>query len=113
MISTKFDAYTSDEKVEKSTRKLNIHHRACTGYLIYLLSTRVGFISAVHKLEKFASNQGKVNYEGLVYLLKYIRYNNSLGLKYYTDMKDTTVSDLLIQASIKTENQSMAFSDYS
>ena len=34
-------------------------------------------------------------------------------LKYYADMKDTPLSDLLRQASIKTENQFMAFSDSS
>ena len=34
-------------------------------------------------------------------------------LKYYTDMNDAPVSDLLKQASIKTENQLMDFSDSS
>ena len=36
-----------------------------------------------------------------------------MGLKYYSDMNDAPVSDLLIQASIKTENQVMEFSDSS
>ena len=36
MIFTKDDAYTSDEKVEKLTRELNIHYRACIGSLIHL-----------------------------------------------------------------------------
>ena len=34
-------------------------------------------------------------------------------LNYYVNINDTTVSDLLRQASIKTENQLMDFSDYS
>ena len=29
MIFTKYDAYTSDEHVEKLTREFNIHYRAC------------------------------------------------------------------------------------
>ena len=33
-------------------------------------------------------------------------------LNYYANMKDAPLSDLLSQASIKTENQLMAFSDY-
>ena len=34
-----------------------------------------------------------------------------MGLKYYADMNDAPVTDLLIQASIKTENFLMDFSD--
>ena len=52
MIFTKKDVSTSDEQVEKLTRELNIHYRACIGSLIYLLSTRVDLSFAVHKLEK-------------------------------------------------------------
>ena len=36
-----------------------------------------------------------------------------MGLKYYSDINDAPVSDLLGQASIKTENQLMGFSGYS
>ena len=36
-----------------------------------------------------------------------------MELKYYTDMNDAPVSDMLRQASIKTENQLMYFSDSS
>ena len=64
---------------------------------------------SVHKLEKFSSNPGKVNFEGLVYLLRYIRDKNTLGLKYYEDMNDAPVTDLLRQAGIKTENHLMDF----
>ena len=53
MIFTKKDVSTSDEQVEKLTREYNIHYRACIGSLIYLLSTRVDLIFAVHKLTNF------------------------------------------------------------
>ena len=65
------------------------------------------------KLAKFSANPGKVHFEGLVHLLRYIRDNNTLGLKYYTDMNDSPVTDLLRQANNKTENHFMAFSDSS
>ena len=45
--------------------------------------------------------------------MRYIRYNKTLGLKYYADMNDAPVTDLLRQASIKNENSFMAFYDYS
>ena len=68
---------------------------------------------AVHKLASFSENPGKVHFEGLVYLLIYIKDNKTQGLKYYSDMNGEPVTDLLIKASIKTENHLMDFSDSS
>ena len=113
MIFTKDYASTIDEQVGKLTGEYNIHYRTCIGPLIYLLSTRVDFSFAVHKLAKFSSNPGKVQFEWLVHLLRYIRDNKTLGLKYYANINDTSVYDLLRQASIDTENQLMDFSDSS
>ena len=112
MISTKADAYTSDDQVEKLTRELNIHCRSCIVSLIYLLSKRVDFSFAVHKLARFSANPGKVHYQGLVYVLIYIRYNRTLGLNYYSDMKYTPLSDLFRQDNIKTDNQLMDFYNF-
>ena len=67
----------------------------------------------VNKLETFSSNPGKVSFEVLVHLLRYIRENKTLGLNYHSDIKDAPLSDLLGQPSIKTEYQLMEFSDYS
>ena len=95
------------------TREYNIHYRACIGSLIYLLSTRVNLSFAADKLAKFSANTGKVHFEGLINLLRYFRDNNTFGLKYYADPNDALVTDLLRQASIKTKNNLMAFSDSS
>ena len=43
----------------------------------------------------------------------YIRYKKTLVLKYYASINNTLVSDLLRQASIKTDNHQMNFSDSS
>ena len=113
MIFTKEDVSTSDEQVDKLTRAFNIHYRACIGLLIYLLSTIVELICAVNKLETFSGNPGKVHFEGLIHLLRYIRDNKTLGLKYYADLNDAPVTDILRQSSIKTNNHLMSFSDSS
>ena len=113
MVFTKEDVSTSDEQVEKLTREFNIHYRACIGSMIYLLSTRVESSFAVHKLEKFSANPGKVHCVELVHLLIYIRDNKTLVFKYYADINDAPVTDLLRQSSIKTDNHLMAFYDYS
>ena len=63
---------------------------------------------AVHKLAKFSANPGKVHFEGLVHLLRYIRDNKKLGLKYYAHLNDAPVTDFLRQPNIKTNNNLMA-----
>ena len=81
--------------------------------MIDLFTTRVDLSFSVNKFAKFPANPGELHFEGLVHLLIYIRDNTTLGLKYYADMNDEPVSDLLIQASIKTENHLIDFSDSS
>ena len=68
---------------------------------------------AVHKLAKFSASNGKVNFEVLIHLLRYIRGHKNLGLKYYADMNDAPVTDLSRQANIKTNNNLIDFSDSS
>ena len=70
MVFTKEDVSTSGEQVEKLTREYNIHYRACIGSLIYLLYTRVELSFAVHNLEEFLANLGKVHFKGLINLLR-------------------------------------------
>ena len=67
------------------------------------------FSFAVHKLANFSSKPGKVNFEVLVHLVRYIRDNKTLGLEYYADINYAPASDLFIQDIIKTENNLMAF----
>ena len=69
--------------------------------------------SALHKLARFSANPGKVQFEGLMHLLRYIRENKTLGLKYYADLNDAPVTDILRKANIKINNNLMAFSDSS
>ena len=73
----------------------------------------MGLSFAVQKLEKFSANPGKVHFDGLIHLLRYIRDNKTLGLKYYAGLNDAPVTDLFRQANIKTKNHLMAFSDSS
>ena len=67
----------------------------------------------VHKLAKCSENPGNGHFEGLIHLLRYIRDSKTLELKYYADMNDAPVTDLLRQANIKTKKHLMDFSDSS
>ena len=64
---------------------------------------------AVQILSKVSANSGKLHFEGLIHILRYIRDNKTLGLKYYADMNDAPVTDLFRQASITNENHLMYF----
>ena len=79
MIFTKYDVYTSDEQVEKLTEEFNIHYRYCIGSLVYLLSIILDLSFAVHTLAKFSANPGKVHFEGLLHLLRYITNHWSIN----------------------------------
>ena len=70
-----------------------------------------GFEFSVQQLGKFSSNVGKVNFEGLVHLLGYIKDSKVLWFKYYADMNDAPLSELLRQARNKTDDQLMDISD--
>ena len=65
----------------------------------------------VHNLEKFSSNLGKVHFEGLVHLLRYIRDSNNLGLGYNAKTEDVPRHDLMRQDSIYINNKLMVLSD--
>ena len=51
-------------------------------------------------------------FEGFIQLLRYIRDNKNLGLRYYAKIEDSLIYDLFRQAIIDTDNQLMVFSDY-
>ena len=59
----------------------------------------------------FSSNPGKVQFEGLVHLLRYIRDNNNLGLKYYANIEYVPISDLFRQYRIRNGGQLMVLYD--
>ena len=84
-------------------------HRILDIFIVY--KSGLKFCSA--QVSKFSANTGKVHFEVLVHLLRYIRDNKTFGLKYYADLNDAPVADILRQANIKTKNHLMAFSDSS
>ena len=64
IIFTKEYASTSDVQVEVLSIFYNIHYRACVRSLIYLLFIGMCLYFSVHKLTKFSSDPGQLNFEG-------------------------------------------------
>ena len=59
----------------------------------------------MYKLAIVSTNPGEVHFKCLVHLLRCIGYNNTFGLKYYANINDALVYELLRQTSIKTKNE--------
>ena len=112
-VATKEDAAKSDVIVKELMPEFNLHYHACIGALIYLTATRIDISFAVQKLAKFSANPGRVHFVALVHLLRYLRDNTYLGLKYYANLRDAPLSDLLRNANISTTSPLIAFSDSS
>ena len=91
--------------------ELNIHYIACVGSLGYILICNSGFVFFSTQVGLFSSNNGRVHFEGLLHLLRYIRDKKNLGLIYYAKIEDATLSDPLRLARIKYDNQFMVFPD--
>ena len=91
------------------SKEYNIHYKACVEPLIYLFLQDWIYVLQ-YTSWNFSSNTGKVNFEGLVHLLRYMS-EKKLGLKYYTKIEDVPIYDLLRQSIIKTENQLVVLYD--
>ena len=84
-------------------------HRTIDLLIVY--KSGLDFFST--QVSNFSANPGKVHFEGFIHLLIYIRDNKTLGLKYYADLNDALVTDLLRQANIRTNNHLIDSSDSS
>ena len=111
--ASKEDSAKNQDFVQTMQAKYGIHYASCIGALIYLTATRTDIIFAVHKLARFMSAPGKRHFWAMVHLLHYLRDNVYVGLKYYHDMRDAPVTELLRQAELEVENSMVVFSDSS
>jgi hypothetical protein len=66
----------------------NIDFASCVGSLIYLGMTRVDISYAVNKMAKYTRNPGRKHFDMLVHLLRYLRDNSHLGLRYYSEINN-------------------------
>jgi hypothetical protein len=70
------------EDADKEEMK-DIPYREAIGSLIYLaICTRPEISFAVSTLAEFSNNPGRKHWEGVLYLLKYVKVTRQLGLKY-------------------------------
>ena len=94
-IATKNDCSKNEKEVEQLSEEYRIDYPSAIGSLIYLLNTRPDLTFAVTKLAKYMKLSGRNHFMGVIHKLKYVRDNNSLGLKYFHLWNDSPIYKVL------------------
>jgi hypothetical protein len=112
-IPTSDDCSATDKDATKLGIMYNIDFASCIGSLIYLGMTRTDITYAVNKLAKYTRKPGQKQFEALLHLLRYLRDNNNLGLRYYSSVQDAPITQMLIGQNINDNHLLYGFSDSS
>jgi hypothetical protein len=75
--------------------------------------TRCDIVYAVNKLAKFTRQPGRNHFEALLYLLRYLRDNALLGIKFYSNLSRAPLVAMLKSQEIEQTQAFFGFSDFS
>jgi hypothetical protein len=107
------DCSVDENAVAKLEEEYNIEYASCIGSLIYLTMTRTGILFAVNKLAKFSRSPGRVHFDVLIHLLRYLRDNVYLGIKFYSNFMEAPLLKSLSSQNIEQHHPFFCFSDSS
>ncbi|MFN9983118.1 MAG: hypothetical protein ACK53Y_24540, partial [bacterium] len=75
--------------------------------------TRTDIIYAVNKLAKFTRKPGKTHFEALIHLLRYLRDNTLWGVRFYSDIFDSPIHQMLTRQNTPEKQLLFGFTDSS
>jgi len=75
--------------------------------------TRTDIIYAVNKLAKFTRKPGKLHFEAIVHLLRYLRDNSLYGVRFYSNIADAPIYQMLLNQKIEEKHPFFWFTDSS
>jgi hypothetical protein len=107
------DCSKDEEAAKVLSKEYNIDFASCVGALIYLTMTRTDILHAVNKLAKFTRKPGRSHFEVMVHILRYLRDNTYLGMRYYSNIANAPLTQMLISQSIQSNHFLFGFSDSS
>ena len=107
------DCSPNQEAVKALEEQFNIAYDSCVGALIYLAQTRPDIAFSVNKLAKFSRSPGIKHFEAILHLLRYLRDNTYLGLRYYSNVNDSPIYESLRNNNINETGSLLAYSDSS
>jgi hypothetical protein len=112
-IATIDDCSGSEVESQKLSDGFNIDFASCIGSLIYLSMTRTDIIYAVNKLAKFTRKPGKLHFEAIIHLLRYLRDNSLYGVRFYSNIADAPIYQMLLNQKIEEKHPFFGFTDSS
>ena len=95
-VPSSADNYTDLTQVGLLQEEYNIDYASCIGALIYLSQTCTDILFAVNKLAKYSKKPGEVHMQALIHLLRYLRDNSYLGVKFYCNITQSPVYNILL-----------------
>jgi len=112
-VPTTDDCSSTDQESNKLATSFNIDFASCIGSLIYLSMTRTDIIYAVNKLAKYTRKPGKVHFEALLHLLRYLRDNSLYGVRFYSNIVESPIYRMLLKQKIDEKHLLFGFTDSS
>ena len=90
-IATKDDSPVNEaQKEEVKQRFKNLKYRSAIGVILYMsCCTRPDVSYSVNKLAKYSNNPGINHYKALLHLIGFLKINNTKGLTFYSDVKES------------------------
>jgi hypothetical protein len=107
------DSSKDEETAKTLQEEYGVDFASCVGALLYLSYTRPDITYAVVKFAKYTRCPGVAHMEALLHILRYLRDNMYLGLKFYSDITMSPVPRLLSSNGISLDNPLCTFTDSS
>ncbi len=107
------DCSVDDASSRQLAVEYNIDYASCVGSLIYLGMTRVDIVYAINKLAKFTHKPGRIHFEAMVHLLRYLQDHSNVGIRFYSDYINAPMTKALIAENVLITHPFFGFSDSS
>jgi len=112
-VATSEDCSKSEEKAAILSKEYKLDYASCIGSLIYVSQARTDILFAVNKLARYMRKPGKVHYDALVHLLRFLRDNNNYGVRFFADYTTSPLFQHLQTHGMPTDQQLIVMSDSS
>jgi hypothetical protein len=94
-VPTSDDCSADEEIAKRLEQEYNIDFASCIGSLIYLGMTRCDIVHAVNKLAKYTRQPGRNHFEALLHVLRYLRDNSLMGIRFYSNLTRAPLINML------------------
>jgi hypothetical protein len=99
-IFTKDDCSKNIFELKELECEFQLEYPVVIGCLLWILNTYPRLQFAIRKLAKYMRLPGRTHFRALQHLLHHIRCNHTFGLRYYSNVLDSPLAELLFSQNI-------------